>query len=415
MTAVAVWTLAAMGWAGLARAEKGRPAADPAQEWGYLGEGTFPWHEAYYVGEVGGAAIQLRLQILKEDAGPARGEYYYEKRGTPLDLAGRFDSGQLALKEQVDGKTTGTFAGHFEANARELKLTWSSADGKRRLPVRLTKVAEQNISSKQYGNRCSAECSAPRLIHRGLLACLVDRKLNSSAELATGDMTLECDGILPDDLEPPWNTEIRSRITYFSPEIISIASTSYAYTGGAHGNYAETGETYVTADGKLRQLRLGDLFRTGSAYVARLSDACMASLRKQGALWIRDGSVTRFKEEDISEFTVSPQGVSIHFSPYEVGCFAEGSYMVTIPWKDLRDILGPLPEINKLAALTAGPIPPEPKPAAKPAAKPAVKPPVKPAAKPVAKPAAPVGKPGAGRAAAAKPTVKITASTPRKP
>lgn len=278
MTAVAVWTLVAIGWAGLARAENGPPAADPAQEWGYLGEGTFPWHEAYHVGEVGGAAIQLRLQILKEDAGPARGEYYYEKRGTPLDLAGRFDSGQLALQERVEGKPIGTFSGRFEANARELKLTWSSADGKRRLPVRLTKVAEQNISGKRYGNRCSAECSAPRLIHRGLLACLVDMELDSSAEPATSDTTLECDGVLPDEHEPPWNAEIRSRITSFSPEIISIAS--YALCGFA--NIGSIG-IQIGGIGAMAPERRGELARLGLramiiGSLATFSAACVVAI-----------------------------------------------------------------------------------------------------------------------------------------
>jgi hypothetical protein len=52
-----------------------------------------------------------------------------------------------------------------------------------------------------------------------------------------------------------------------------------------------------------------------------------------------DGSVTNFSAEELSSFAVSPAGIQIHFAPYAVGCYAEGSFVVHAPWHLLRSCL----------------------------------------------------------------------------
>jgi hypothetical protein len=61
------------------------------------------------------------------------GSYFYETRGTDLDLSGGFDAeGHLSLAETVAGKTTGTFNATLGPQG-ELDGTWDGAQGGRRV------------------------------------------------------------------------------------------------------------------------------------------------------------------------------------------------------------------------------------------------------------------------------------------
>jgi hypothetical protein len=63
-------------------------------------------------------------------------------------------------------------------------------------------------------------------------------------------------------------------------------------------------------------------------------------LLKQGAVW--GLAVAEDAEIDASEFSVfvlTPEGISFSFAPYEVHCYAAGSFFATIPWGEIAGIV----------------------------------------------------------------------------
>jgi uncharacterized protein DUF3298 len=52
-------------------------------------------------------------------------------------------------------------------------------------------------------------------------------------------------------------------------------------------------------------------------------------------------SGTTFEHGDKVDFTLSEAGLTLYFSPYQVACYALGSWEVTLPYYGLREILRP--------------------------------------------------------------------------
>jgi hypothetical protein len=55
--------------------------------------------------------------------------------------------------------------------------------------------------------------------------------------------------------------------------------------------------------------------------------------------WLAQG--TTFKDNEMPEFTFSNSGLTLYFPPYQVACYAAGTWEITLPYYDLRDILRP--------------------------------------------------------------------------
>jgi hypothetical protein len=80
----------------------------------------------------------------------------------------------------------------------------------------------------------------------------------------------------------------------------------------------------------------------------------MEELRRQGASWVQpEGPPTILEKSkaptlELSDgelatlkFTASSAGVFVHFEEYEAGTYAEGEYMVLLPWKTLAPWVRP--------------------------------------------------------------------------
>jgi hypothetical protein len=55
--------------------------------------------------------------------------------------------------------------------------------------------------------------------------------------------------------------------------------------------------------------------------------------------WLIRG--TNFEDDENVKFTLTDNGVTFYFAPYQIACFAAGSWEVTLPYYDLREILHP--------------------------------------------------------------------------
>lgn len=100
---------------------------------------------AWYLGTIGDKDVQLGLVI---DAHSVRtrkvtGSYFYASIGTPLALDGTLSNDRLVLTEFDGGQSTGRLEGAWDGRSDVASLEWLSPGGKRRLPMKLRKVAGQ--------------------------------------------------------------------------------------------------------------------------------------------------------------------------------------------------------------------------------------------------------------------------------
>jgi hypothetical protein len=152
------------------------------------------------------------------------------------------------------------------------------------------------------------------------------------------------------------------RITFLSDSALSIVFTSMVYSGGAHENYRVT--TYNFELQPVGELYLLTFFRGGCDYREILGLQSREALKRQtwerslsseqfanlfdrdefGKQWLVDGTTIK----DKVDFTFSDEGLTLYFPPYQVAPFAFGSWEVTLPYYDLREILRP----NRLRQLS---------------------------------------------------------------
>lgn len=131
-------------------------------------------------------------------------------------------------------------------------------------------------------------------------------------------------------------------IVWRSAKLISFALFSYAYTGGAHGNY---GTNYIVADpGAKRTLQTKDIF-TGN-WQKTLNSLLDKYFRKTYGLKAGDslsetGGLFENKIEANDNFCITSKGIMFSFNPYEIGPYALGEISIFIPFAEMNSILHP--------------------------------------------------------------------------
>jgi hypothetical protein len=133
-----------------------------------------------------------------------------------------------------------------------------------------------------------------------------------------------------------WEAQKNIRISYYSDDLVSMESSYYEYTGGVHGNSYTSSENYSFENGRWIEAGLDDLFYPEKDYFGFLSSYVYEDLKEQGASNVTDGFYTELGRDDLCEFTISPMGLEFIFSPYHMGCYAEGYYYVLVLFSELK-------------------------------------------------------------------------------
>ena len=147
----------------------------------------------------------------------------------------------------------------------------------------------------------------------------------------------------PMDFGRPYSFASADRAVFVAPGYVSVLSSVDMYTGGAHGLYGVSANTYRAPGGE--PLRLGALVTAeGVAAIA-------AALRAAVAQQVHGGEIPDFWAEAVADATTPARldafviaagpdgraaGVTFHFSPYEVGPWSEGAPEMTLPAEGLR-------------------------------------------------------------------------------
>ncbi|MDQ2798011.1 MAG: RsiV family protein [Armatimonadota bacterium] len=125
-------------------------------------------------------------------------------------------------------------------------------------------------------------------------------------------------------------------IHYFAPRLFSVGMEEYTDLGGAHPSTERDTFNFGLVHGQPKRLTLGDFFRPGAAYRARVQKVVLAKLRKTGrADWLQDGSVKTLTRVEINRFVVERDGLRFYLNPYDVGSYASGPFQVKLRWAEL--------------------------------------------------------------------------------
>ena len=123
-----------------------------------------------------------------------------------------------------------------------------------------------------------------------------------------------------------------------TPRLLALAGTTYAYTGGAHGNTTYTAAIWDKAS--RRTIAFADLFTDWPAARALLEPAFCAALaeerqRRLTGTGLPGGTCPEFATLPMlpygDAFPVARQ-LRVLVAPYVAGAYAEGSYLVTLGW-----------------------------------------------------------------------------------
>jgi len=130
-------------------------------------------------------------------------------------------------------------------------------------------------------------------------------------------------------------------IVYQSPRILSLANYSYAYTGGAHGNY---GTHYSSLDlVNRKKISLNDIL--ASTAKTKLPSLLEKYFRKNYGVEkntsLKDAGLFESTIKPNDNFYVTGKGINFCYTPYEIGPYAMGEINIFIPFSELNNYLQP--------------------------------------------------------------------------
>ena len=309
------------------------------------GDGTakaLPERGTYFTGVLGKS---IRVQVrLEHDKGKVTGEYYYEKYGTSIQIAGTASGSQVVLKEIIKEQPQSELK--LKKGPKEWVGEWKSLDGKKRFPVLLNLVAAERFF--EHSGLLESHVQTCYPVFKGkagdrfnvLLAKVFNRRYQEAVKEYEESLKSE-DVAEAGESMKRWSHDDSASIHYFSDDLISVRGSNWHYTGGAHGNSYCFNLNYWWNNGKAKALELPDLFNSKKKWRSIVGRFIRSDLKKQGASWPPKTD----SEAVETTFTFSPSGVEFHYPPYAVGSYAEGYYHVLVPYSVLRPVLdraGPL-------------------------------------------------------------------------
>ncbi len=138
--------------------------------------------------------------------------------------------------------------------------------------------------------------------------------------------------------ESPFQMSYTLKTVFFSPEILSLFGEVHVYAHLPHGWWRYEGKTLCKIQGKLKEIKLWDLFSTTSQREF-LRKYCEDDLKTNSISYFsgKEPLRTRLEFEDMRTFVIDDKFLIILFQPYTVGGLVDGPWHVKIPYEHLRD------------------------------------------------------------------------------
>ncbi|MBL8753766.1 MAG: DUF3298 domain-containing protein [Planctomycetes bacterium] len=314
--------------------------------------------------------IQMALSFADEQGAATKvvGEYRYVHKGLPIRVEGRYDADRhtLELDEFVvhrqgeAERCSGHFRGTTQPGLLAATGTWSAGDGTAGVPFTLRLEAVARTASVReplaysweedmvsfLGDHALAREATARIRKEGL------ERLDGGPTAVRKEVAewLDASHASGSSLVPTqMSGGHRFGVHFVAERLVSLGGLVHEFTGGAHPNSALTCLNLVQRGDTVRELKLADL-AAGKDAAPRLHRLVYDDLRRQGASGAPSPKEPPTDFDALDTFVVSPAGVLFGFSPYEVGCYAEGCYYVHLDWTQLRGALNAPPELGVAAA-----------------------------------------------------------------
>jgi hypothetical protein len=178
--------------------------------------------------------------------------------------------------------------------------------------------------------------------HPVLHRTLYDREVAALRAFAADALAMRAE---LDEAAPAYSMEVEWGVAGETDRLLSLVREEYAFAGGAHPNTASTTLLFDKRAG--REVELAALFpdrAANPALEAALCDALKTEKVKRGGVPL-DGDVWTCPRLAEAQAALAPAvdgrstGLTFHFSPYEVGPYAEGGYEITLPARTIRSAL----------------------------------------------------------------------------
>lgn len=193
----------------------------------------------------------------------------------------------------------------------------------------------------------AASTPAAQAINRQLLASLFG-KFSPEQEAAQFLNDYAQNGLQSPPL--PWAMLRRVRVEAYTERLLSLRDYTYEFRGGAHGEHQTQFYNFDLQTGL--PLNLKDLFRAG--YEKPLTALAEQIFREQKALTpkqsLAEANYTfpnnRFQLSQAILITAT--GLLVHYAPYEIASYAQGTTEIEVPFYQLEDWLKDLDKPNSL-------------------------------------------------------------------
>ena len=263
--------------------------------------------------------------------------------------------GTLRLNESwfnpKTGKTqsTGYFDGHFQDDESRFIGLYHSKDGKRTLPFDFHLIARERsmISADQKVKVAVPILIAPQWapLNAILESMAQNEILERTHHIEASIKELKQNGLDDPEYLKALFSEKTCTLALETEQLVSMECLDFEFLGGAHPNTQfQTRNFTLDAQGKPKELSLGEVLDLNAPNRQQLSTWIIQDLRKQKAGFVLDGEIKQFdKELQDNSLTVLwlKEGMGVIFSPYSVGPYVEGEYRVFIPYKRLKPLVRP--------------------------------------------------------------------------
>jgi len=138
--------------------------------------------------------------------------------------------------------------------------------------------------------------------------------------------------------ESPFHMNYALRTVFFSPDIVSLFGEIHVYDHLPHGWWRYEGKTLCRIHGKLKEIKLWDLFSTLNQKEF-LRKYCEDLLKIDSISYFsgNDPLRTRLEYEDMHTFIFDDKFFIVIFQPYTVGGLGDGPIHIKIPYEHLKD------------------------------------------------------------------------------
>ena len=209
-----------------------------------------------------------------------------------------------------------------------------------------TAQVRYGVVKQQRGKagKWKAAIAYPQFRDRGNVARLANRSIRAWSEGRLDAFQRFGNRSIAEGAEAPGPLEldVKPFVSYAGSGLISTYFTVFKYEGGAHPNTDFQAHNYGLLRFRAKRLKLQDLFRSWHKGHETCSDLIIARLKKNPrAARVAEGSVTSLPKDVTERFVITRGSLTFLIPAYVVASYADGPFIVKIPYSDFEGKLNP--------------------------------------------------------------------------